>query len=356
MPKYNLDTLGSQEFEHLCQSLVQQIIGQGAKVYGMGSDGAREVTFRGKAPYPSEKEQWDGSWIFQAKFHDIQQIGPRKARSHLLVELDDELSRIIEKYKHPCDNFILMTNVSLTPVFQKGIKDKIDNEIIPKYHRAIEHIQILGAEEICRFLDAYPGIRQTYAHLLVTGDIIARLLRLIEEKETNLDELVKLYCKGCFVHEQYAALDDAGDVEDERVALQRVFIDLDVKPPTLSQNPQVLERLPEWLKQSAEVEDRASALSYLLDDSVLGLVLIGGPGEGKSTLGQYLAQIYRARLIGRLDELGKNIDIFEKCIPRIPFRILLKEYAQWVSSQNNSDSLFHYLALQISRELLTPAL
>lgn len=350
MPKYNLDALGQQEFEHLCQSLVQQIIGPGAQVYGMGSDGAREATFKGKAPYPSKEEQWDGSWIFQAKFHDVQQIGPKAARRSLLVELDNELSKITEKYKHHCNNFILMTNVSLTPVFQKGIKDRIDNKIIPKYHHAIKHIHVWGADEVCRFLDAHTDIRQSYAHLLVSGDIIARLLRLIKIEETDLDELVKLYCHGCYTHEQYAALDDAGDVEDERIALQRIFIDLDAVPPTLHQNQQLLERLPEWLKQAAEDDERTSALSYLLDDSILGLVLIGGPGEGKSTLTQYLAQIHRARLIGRLDELGENIEMFEKCIPRVPFRILLREYAQWISSRNNSDSLFHFLALQLSQE------
>jgi len=350
MPKYNFDALGPQEFERLCQTLVQQIIGPGVKVYGMGSDGSREATFQGKAPYPSKEEQWEGSWIFQAKFHDVQQIGPKEARRLLIAELDDELSKITEKYRHPCDNFILVTNVTLTPVFQRGIKDKIDKEIIPKHHHAIEHIHVWGADEICRFLDAYPDIRQTYAGLLVSGDIIACLLRLIEREETDLDEIVKLYCHGCFTHEQYAALDDAGDIEDERVVLQRVFIDLDAKTPTLPQDSQVLERLPEWLKQAAENGDRTSALSYLLDDSIPGLVLIGGPGEGKSTLGQYLAQIYRARLIRQLNELDGNIEVFEKCIPRIPFRIFLKEYAQWVSSRTNSDSLFHYLALQVSRE------
>lgn len=349
MPKYNLEVLGHEEFERLCQSLIQQIIGPGAKVYGMGSDGSREATFEGKAPYPSKEEQWGGSWIFQAKFHDAQQIGPKEARRRLLVELDDELSKITEKYKHSCDNFILMTNVSLTPAFQKGIKDRIDNEIIPKYHHVIKHIHVWGAEEICRFLDAYLGIRQTYAHLLVSGDIIARLLRLIEREETDLDELVKLYCQGCLDHEKYAALDDAGDVEDEQVELQRVFIDLDAKPPRLPQDPQVLERLPEWLKQAAD-DERSSVLSYLLDDSIPRLVLIGGPGGGKSTLGQYLAQIHRLRLLGKLNELNENAEEFEKCIPRIPFIILLREYAQWVSSRNNSDSLFHYLALQITRE------
>jgi hypothetical protein len=138
MPKYNLDSLGAQEFERLCQALVQKIIGPGAKVYGMGKDGGREATFRGKAPYPSRQEQWDGDWIFQAKFHDIGQIGPKKSRETLLKELDDELSKITEKYKHPCDNYVLMTNVVLTPAFQEGTKDQIDEKIIPKYKKAIK--------------------------------------------------------------------------------------------------------------------------------------------------------------------------------------------------------------------------
>ena len=75
MPKYNLDALGPQEFERLSQSLVQQIIGSSAKVYGMGKDGAREATFNGRSTYPSKVEQWDGSWIFQAKFHDVVPVG-----------------------------------------------------------------------------------------------------------------------------------------------------------------------------------------------------------------------------------------------------------------------------------------
>ncbi len=67
-------------------------------VYGMGKDGAREATFHGKAPYPSKEERWDGSWIFQAKFHDVQQIGPVEARRQLLADIDDELSKITKKY------------------------------------------------------------------------------------------------------------------------------------------------------------------------------------------------------------------------------------------------------------------
>ena len=351
MPKYNLNALGSEEFEHLCQSLVQQVIGPGAKVYGMGSDGSREVTFSGRAPYPSATECWDGDWIFQAKFHDVQTLGPTKARQSLLRDLDTELSAIVHKYKHPCDNFILMTNVPLTPVFPKGIKDKIDQEILPRFRDAIRHIHVWGADELCRFLDGHPAVRTTYVSLLVGGDIVARLLGLLEARETDLDELMRLYCHGCFVHEQSAALDDAGDVEDKPVELERVFVDLDVKPSKPWSDPALAEHLPEWLKQATEDEERISALSYLLDDSLEGIVLVGGPGEGKSTLAQFIAQLHRGRLIGRLKQLTAGQKVLEPPFCRVPFRVLLKEYAQWVlSARAEPTTLFHYLAGELSRE------
>ncbi len=349
MPKYNLDALGHEEFERLCQSLIQEIIGPGAKIYGIGSDGAREATFSGEAPFPSKEEKWNGNWIFQAKFHDTQKIGPSKARNILLKDLDTELAKIVEIYKHPCDNYILMTNVSLTPAFQEGIKDKIDDKIIPKYTKFIKHIQVLGAEEICGFLEKYTSIRQGYLHLLVTGDVIAQLMGFISGDD-DASELMHLYCQSCFTREKYANLDDAGDVDDDRIALPRIFIDLNVRFSESSQQKRLFETSPEWLKQALEDKNRISALSYLLDDSLLGIVLIGGPGEGKSTLSQYISQIYRAKLLGQLSELGKSYEIFDKCAPRLPFRIILRDYAHWMSTNCDCDNIFFYLAYKISKE------
>jgi len=353
IPKYNLNALGEQEFEHLCQALIQEIIGSGAKIYGMGADGAREATFQGKAPFPSQTEQWDGNWIFQAKFHDELKIGPREARRQLLSDLKNELSKVVEKHEYNCNNYILMTNVSLTPVAQKGLKDSIDEVVIPRYVSKIKHIQVLGGEEICRFLDANPKIRQTYSHFLVSGDIIAYLLNLIERDQTDLDELVRLYCEGCHAHEQYAALDDAGDIEEKRVELQKVFVDLKVKSQAIPKEI-TQARLKPWMKQALEDEQRTSAMSYLLDDSILSLMLIGGPGSGKSTICQHVAQIYRARLIGRIKEIDHSEETkeYEDCVPRIPFRILLREYAQWISANKDHDSLFHFLAEKVSQETI----
>ena len=348
MSKYNLNNFGAQKFELLSQNLVQQIIGYGAKVYGMGKDGAREATFKGKANYPSDKENWDGDWIFQAKFHDIQQIGVKEARSLIFRELDDELKIITEKYKHPCNNYILITNVPLSPVYKTGLKDRIDNLIIPKYKKHVQNIHVWGAEEICSFLDIFQDIRHRYSDLLVSGDIISKLMGIVMGEKDDLDEKVKLYCQGSYMYESAASLDDAGDVDDQNIDLQKIFIDLNVKLSTRVDYE--VDSIPEWMKRAYKEEEKNTALSYILDDSIKRLAFVGGPGLGKSTLGQYISQAYRARLIGKLKEFEPNNPSLESIIPRIPFRIILKDFAWWLSEQQEEShcNIFHFLSSDLS--------
>lgn len=103
---------------------------------------------------------------------------------------------------------------------------------------------------------------------------------------------------------------------------------------------------------SKEKQDSPSALSYLFNDEIPGIVLIGSPGSGKSTLTQLISQVYRARLLGRLQDFEQDentVEEYEKCSLRIPFRIILKDYAQWLSSQETPENFFFYLASQVSQ-------
>ena len=124
-------------------------------------------------------------------------------------------------------------------------------------------------------------------------------------------------------------MDDAGDVEEDRVELDNVFIDLEIDTSKIYNQQKSVDELPHIYQSSLKDTNRKSALSYLLDDSINKIVMIGLPGSGKSTLMQYLAQIHRARLIGQLQELChfNNFQDYENCMPRIPFRVILKEYA-----------------------------
>ena len=135
MPEYPLN-LKYGEFENIVNSLLKKVIGNDTITFAVGRDGGREATFEGMGNYPSHSEKWTGKWIFQAKFHDINRLGQSKAREILLQEIQDELKKITEKYK--IDNYILATNVVLTPYPNRGTLDKIYNEIIPQYKDKIK--------------------------------------------------------------------------------------------------------------------------------------------------------------------------------------------------------------------------
>lgn len=63
-------------------------------------------------------------------------------------------------------------------------------------------------------------------------------------------------------------------------------------------------------------------------------VLVGGPGQGKSTILQYLAQYYRARRLDKGAYDAHDGDLIRNSgLARIPFRLDLRRYAQWRRAQ-----------------------
>lgn len=69
-------------------------------------------------------------------------------------------------------------------------------------------------------------------------------------------------------------------------------------------------------------------------------LLVGGPGQGKSTLLQYVCQFHRARRLGKDAYTGKQQQLAQLTdIARVPIRLDLRNYAMWASSeQRNSKS------------------
>lgn len=169
---HDLNKLGHEDFEKLAQALVQKIISPSAKIYGRGRDGGRDAVYTGTALYPSPVEKWDGHWIFQAKFHDIGRLGQDPARDALLKEIETELEKIIVKNSLPCDNYIMITNVSLTSTLGSGTRDILEglfNKLKPKYK--IKNIDIWSASEIETFLINYPEITKSFYELRQPLDI-----------------------------------------------------------------------------------------------------------------------------------------------------------------------------------------
>lgn len=178
------------------------------------------------------------------------------------------------------------------------------------------------------------------------------------ELDPRLETAIKTYLSKSFSADKFAELDQAGEPEtgsDRRTQLKQVFIDLEVKRcERLNPRDWRLEKLARSASRVlsvddsffAEGSDRLSAMKCLVKEEWLKVVIIGGPGQGKSTLGQQLAQVYRAKWLGTSYNFEEQVTV-----KRIPFRVVLKYFAQWLSKPD-SNSLEAYLAEDMGKVAL----
>lgn len=73
--------------------------------------------------------------------------------------------------------------------------------------------------------------------------------------------------------------------------------------------------------------------ALLHPDWVGNAVLVGGPGQGKSTVLQYVCQFHRARRLGENTYTAEQSDLVRATsTARFPIRIDLRKYAQWATA------------------------
>ena len=411
MPDYDLYRLSSRSFEHLIQSLAIRLLGPGIVAFGDGPDGGREATFEGKVPFPNPVNSWDGYGVVQAKFR--QRLGDTKQDGNWAV---DQLKGEIRKYIDPDSNlrkpdyFIFATNVVLTSVSEKGSKDRVmavlelsekgsKDRVMAvledfKKQSSLKGYAVWDYDQIRGFLDADKDVREANEFFITPGDVLSRILRQLAPTSTDRCPLFVEFLEKELLSDEFVNLEQAGHGAEERIPLATVFVDL----PTHDEPPGVRAQplddvdididdigvsmgsgegfIKEILATSSEHLDPASlgisTISQSLDaglsrESRSRFVLIGGPGQGKTTLTQFICQIFRASIISQKSpqklspEIQEALRIIQdqseiegfnlKVVPRFPFKIVLSDFAKALSSSEPTqvNSVFSYLTHQMRK-------
>lgn len=356
---YDLSRLGSAEFENLIQALCLQELGKGVEIFGDGPDGGREATYRGTVNWDngSAPLQWNGYVVVQAKFRKRSK-GPSDDFDWLKRQLSTELKHWTDKDRNrvkkgrPPEYLLVVTNAVLSSVEDGGV-DLGQNEIeaIANAHELdLRGIRVWHYDKVCRLLDNHPGIRSTYSGLITTGDVLQKLLEMLGgDWDSSLSEL-NGYVSKELLRDRWIRLGQAGHPDDQKVPLASTVIELPVTDTSVA----------------------GGAISYVIErgdhvgDSQLEaglarhIAIIGGPGQGKSTLGQAIAQLYRiAFLKTRTDLVGdvhQLVDASRKQLAdqkirlprnlRWPVRIDLSKYGEALGDGDRS--LLRYISELVS--------
>lgn len=372
MTDYRLDGLSARTFEHLVQSLALKAITSTVTPFGDGPDGGREATFDGATHYGPEAAHWDGYGVIQAKFLQRPKSSSQDG-NWIVKELGNELrkySRGRRRARRPFDYYIIATNATLSAVENSGAKDRVI-KLLEDFVKAngLKGYDIWDYDKIRILLDNNESVRKAYAAWITTGDVLMQISDWLTEHRADYHKLIVNYLQKELMSDQYAKLEQAGHTAEEAIPLAQVFVDLPIaeRAYVTSERPSSLQRdeLKNFVEFIAARAERPLASQVIEDDIDSTLqpapgrfVLIGGPGQGKTTLGQYVCQMFRCSLLKDVPttlldlEARKVMQAFAARstneaprIPRarrLPLRVVLSDFAAALA-ENRTSSLLTYL-------------
>jgi hypothetical protein len=352
---YPLENLTPEKFQQLCQALVgrdntglrafpvaQPDGGRDALVYPPGGNGKSFV-------------------IFQVKFvrEPERTVDPHK---WLLRILEEELPKIQAQIPKGAREYVLVTNVRGTAHPEAGSIDRAQQLFA-------ELLSIPGKcwwrDDINRRLDSAWDLKWIYPEIMTGPDLIRSIVESgLAEHQSRRSSAIR-----AFLTEQFE-LDR--QVKFKQVELQNdlldLFIDVPIGEPRSSGSRRSQHQLMSlrWLtgmeagsgagtaQVSADQEvliyepepgyyarqgiPPIGAATFLLRDRVQRelprMVLEGAPGQGKSTITQYVCQVHRMRVLNRTSELAQLPEGHRAAPARLPFKVDLRDFSEWLAKRN----------------------
>ena len=301
--------------------------------------------FQGRSHYPGQRsaEAWDGIGTIQAKFRVRPQDPANNAR-WLLTQLKKYLnspSTIITPY------LVVATNVVLAPATRTGGIDRVTEWLQGEVAAGrLRDFAIWHCDQICRFLDDAPAIRDSYGALVSSGDVLVALRGSLPGS-LDVEGILTRHVAKEMLTEQWVRLGETGDVDNQRLSLGAVAVDL----PMTSSRSGRSNNLARFVLRHGDLDHRRTGQA-----KTRHLVIVGGPGQGKTTIGQLICQAYRSAFLQRTqtsygpssdrlrERLAADLAALDLPVPsskRWPVRIGLADYSDALLADPGNSLIKH---------------
>jgi hypothetical protein len=347
---YPLENLGPERFQYFCQSLVVKEFPK-VQCFPVGQpDGGRDAV----SLYTQGRG--DEFMVFQVKFtrNPFAEPDPHK---WLVAIMGEELAKVRRLILQGASHYLLLTNIPGTAHPGVGSIDRLNKLMsetlgIPS--------QCWWRNDINRRLDDAWSLKWVYPDLMTGPDF----LRWIAETGFSEHRERRAATTRAFLRTQYL-MDE--QVRFKQVELQNKLLDLFVDVPIafreqIEHSKQIRNfyfRLqkspggfqpgaadpeetsnPGWshMTWNAAAEKEFGAATLLLSEAAQNalprIVVEGAPGQGKSTIAQYVCQVHRMRLLKETEVLSSVAEVHQQAPIRLPIKVDLRDFATWMGKKD----------------------
>ena len=340
---YNYEALDDMSFQKFAQALIVSVHPETVCLPVRQPDGGRDAFY-----YHATLER-KSFVVFQVKFSTKpKDTNERDAICSLIKSEKEKVTELISK---GATHYYLITNVQGTAHPGVGSIDRV-NEILTEQFDI--PCFVWWRDDLDARLSNASDVKWSFPDICSATDVLQFLI----ERPNHTSSLEAVRAITAYIGKQHGA---DRDVKFKQVELKRRLTDLFVDIPVGLKGSRpdgtrvqrshssegVIAQYLQQVEEDFEVEDDEDhpfmhcglAAGFLLHmpfgNGVTRLVLEGAPGQGKSTVTQFLCQVNRLKLLpARSDELGSVGGVHAGGPTRAPFRVDMRDFAAWVSGRH----------------------
>lgn len=318
--KYLYERLGDHDFQLLANALLTARFTDFVPLPLRQADGGRDGATRGS----------DRSLIYQVKWSvKGMEKDPVAWLDKAVTGEADNIKRLV---KDGARRYVLVTNVPSTGKADTGAFDKL-NTLLDQHAEdyGLEQMTCLWREAIDGMVDnSDDALLWKYADMLAGWELVRYLVAedRAGQHDVGLRRIIRKVASVQWDEDERVKFSQV-DIDREKVV--DLFIDVNADKLVVRdrRDPDLLVREPV-----------GGAASYLLkldppQAHRWNTVVRGAPGQGKSTLSQYISQVHRSAFVPAALRPA-NLPTVDK--PLFPVRVDLSDYARWMSGVDVFDT------------------